>query len=932
MAIEDPRLVLKVFLLTDIVGSTGMWRDHPQDMARALTRHDALLTEAVQRCGGRIVRTKGEGDSVFAVFDRAGDAVRGAIEIRTAISEEPWPKNTPITLRMGIHGGEVDPREGDYFGTAVNFTARLRAIAHPGQIVVSEAMKVMCDQSVDPPCAWRPLGDVRIRDFGLQTLFEPDDPHFVFEPLDLSAPSHNLPERLSSFVGRSEDLQNLREKLETRRLVSLVGVAGSGKTRLMEEAARRMTDLYPDGVRMVELGDCRDPERIPAKVGAACGLREGDGREMPELIAEYFSSRCALLLIDDCEHLLEPCGEFVEDALRRHEGLSVLTTSQVPLKISGETTHRVYPLPYPDPSKVRTVEDLLAFDATALFLERARETDTRFHPAGAEIRAIAEICRRLDGIPLAIELAAARVPGLGVMEVARKIEIHLESHGLEEELPGHRMLEEALRWSYEMLPEKDARVWRRLFVFDGGFQIEAAQAVCRLEEADPTDIGESLAELVDRSLLLREGSDAPRYRMLETLRSLAGRLARDRSEADAVRDKHARYFAAVATGRPARGQGSDDHLAALYRDQDNLHRALKRLIAREETAEVAAEMIVALEPFWRHFGELVEGLRWFEQADILNVPEGLRTRLWNGRGVLSWQLGRLQDARRFYERALEGFESVQDVQSKARALSNLGLVEWQELRLEEANGRFLEALALHEGLDDPVGRGNVLNNLGILEWRRGNLSNSKRWHREALKARESVGDKAQVAASYVNMALVLTDEGELESARKLTERAQELFVQLGNRADAATCLHNLGDLAWKAGDLDRAWAMAEECEAIYADIGDEAGLAFAALLKAHVESGRGESAAAIEHCRRAIDLAAEHGHEHVLMESLEALIPNLVSMGRTRIAGDACRYLARVGQIEAAVVYGKFGLDPTEHGQSGDEGDLGVLLFDLEFL
>lgn len=412
---RPPDLVLKVFLLTDIVGSTGMWRDFPQDMSRALLRHDALLTEVVERCGGRVVRTKGEGDSVFAVFDRAGDAVRGAVEVRRILAGETWPESTPIRLRMGIHGGEVDPREGDFFGTAVNFTARLRAIAHPGQIVVSEAMKVMCDQSVDPPCEWRPLGNVRLRDFGPQTLFEPDDPDFVFGPLDTTQPTHNLPERLSSFIGRSEDLQSLREKLESKRLVSLVGVAGSGKTRLMEEAARRTADLYPDGVRLVELGDCRDPERIVAKVGAACGLREGQGSEMPDLIADYFGSRRTLLLIDDCEHLLEPCGEFIEDALRKHVGLSVLTTSQVPLKVSGETTHRVHPLPHPDPAKVRTLEDLLAFDATALFIERAQDADTRFQPKGVEIRSIAEICRRLDGIPLAIELAAARVSGLGVV-------------------------------------------------------------------------------------------------------------------------------------------------------------------------------------------------------------------------------------------------------------------------------------------------------------------------------------------------------------------------------------------------------------------------------------------------------------------------------------------------------------------------------------
>lgn len=929
---RSPDLVLKVFLLTDIVGSTGLWRDFPQDMSRALLRHDTLLTEAVGRCGGRVVRTKGEGDSVFAVFDRAGDAVRGAIEVRRALAKEPWPERTPVSLRMGIHGGEVDPREGDYFGTAVNFTARLRAIAHPGQIVVSEAMKVLCDQSVDPPCLWRSLGDVRIRDFGLQTLFEPDDPDFVFGPLDTSPPTHNLPERLSSFVGRSKDLLDLRETLASRRLVSLVGIAGCGKTRLMEEAARQTTQLFPDGVCLVPLGDCREAERIVARVGAACGLREGQGSEMPELVADYFRSRRTLLLIDDCEHLLKPCGDFIEEALRQAEGLSILTTSQAPLRVSGETTHRVNPLSHPDPASVRSLDDLLAFDATALFLERAQQADTRFHPQGVEVRAVAEICHRLDGIPLAIELAAARVPGLGVVEVARKIETHLDSQGLEEELPGHRTLEEALGWSYEMLRDEEARVWRRLFVFEGGFQPEAAEEICRLSAAEPEDLSDCLAELVDRSLLVREEGSVPRYRMLETLRSFAARLSRKHSEADALQLRHGGHYAGLVTRSTATGRANEASLAALYRDQENILRALKSLMARPESRTDAARMIVALEPFWRHHGELGEGLRWFEQAVHLEVDDNLKGKIWNGRGVLSWQLGRLQDARSFYARALELFVATEDLQGQARALSNIGLVEWQELRLNEARRRFQEAKGLHEGLDDLVGRGNVLNNLGILEWRSGNLPEAKKWLHEALRVREQLGDKAPIAATYVNMALVLTDEGELDSARKLNERAYELFVQVGNRSDAATCLHNLGDLAWKSSELDRAWSLAEDSEAIYEDIGDEVGIAHGALLKAHIESARGEAAAAVAQCRRAMDLASEHRYEHVLLETLEALIPNLIVLGKLRVAREACGHLARIRESDLQAVCDEFGLEAVPSESTTEEGDFGTLLFDLEFL
>jgi predicted ATPase len=523
-------------------------------MARAVARHYELLDQAVTAHRGVRPVEQGEGDSVVAAFSLASDGIAAAVDAQRALHGEAWPVATPLRVRMAVHTGEAELRDrGNYFGTAVIRCARLRSLAHGGQVLVSSA-------TADLVADHLPAG-VRLVDRGAQRLKDLSRPERVWELCHPDVPSgfgplrsldrlpHNLPVQLTAFVGRAAELAELRGVLDSCRLLTLTGVGGCGKTRLALQLAAGVADEYGGGAWLVELAAVSEGERVPAAVATALGERDQTG-DLVEVLAGRLGGEPVLVVLDNCEHLLGPVAALVDVLLRRCPALTVVATSREPLGVPGETGWRVPTLSRPAGAGVVAPDGLLRFDAVRLFVERAASARPDFGLTVDNAAAVAQICERLDGIPLAIELAAARVRGLTVEALAAALDdrFRLLTGGARTVLARHRTLEASVDWSYDLLGEAERALFARLAIFAGSFNLEAAAAVAAGPPLPPGDVLGLLLSLVDKCMVTPV-DDSERYRMLETLRQYGQARLAATGELAAVRDRHLEWAAALLDPR-----------------------------------------------------------------------------------------------------------------------------------------------------------------------------------------------------------------------------------------------------------------------------------------------------------------------------------------------------------------------------------------------
>lgn len=647
------------FLLTDIVGSTRLWAEAPAAMRAASVRHDEIIEAAVAQHGGVVVRPRGEGDSRFAVFARATDAAAAAIGAQLAIEAEPWPDGVEISVRIGLHAGEADVRDGDYYGPAVNRCARLREIAHGGQAVVSQTVADLVRDAPVPDVTLRDLGQHALRDLAVpERVFQLCHPQLpdTFPPLrSLSRLPTNLPAQLTSFVGREQEMAEVSRLLVPTRLLTLTGSGGCGKTRLAMQVAADLLDRYPDGVWLVELAGVGDPALVPQTVAAALGVREEAGRDLSDTLVGYLRGRETLLILDNCEHLVEAAAQIATTILRACPDVQILATSREPLDVPGETTWVVPSMTVPDARE--PLASLERFEAVRLFIERAQQAHPSLRLNERTATAVIQICRRLDGIPLAIELAAARAKVLSVDQIAARLDDRFrllgETRGA---IPRHETLAAAVAWSYDLLGEDERTVFRRLGVFQSGFTEQAAIEVCGGDGLDPGQISPVLMSLVEKSLALRlEGEGDERFALLETVRQFAEERLADAGERGTYRSAHLRYFADLTAGavEEMRGPRQAAWLDVLEAEHDNLRAALDHAAVSGKAAEGLA-MATSLAPFWEIRAYLSEGRRRLEALLALDtsVDPGLRGAALGAAGALAHAMGDYDAARAFQESSL----------------------------------------------------------------------------------------------------------------------------------------------------------------------------------------------------------------------------------------------------------------------------------------
>ncbi len=808
------------FLFTDIAGSTRLWQEHPEAMGVALATHDDMIGEAVTSRGGRVF--KHTGDGVAAVFDDPEAAVEAASWIQQWMSATTHAAIGSLAVRIGIHTGEAEERDGDYFGLAVSRTARLMDAGHGGQVLVSFATRGLIDDADE---RLLDIGEYRLRDLtSPERIYQMriDGQHTEFPRLrTLDAAPNNLPLVPTSFVGREQEQEELADLIRTSRLVTVSGVGGAGKTRLALQVAADIAPHFSDGVWLVELAPVTDPDAIdPALVGGL-GLSQPSGITARQVILDHLAARSALLVVDNCEHLIDAAAELVDAIVATAPDVKVVATSRELLGVSGEVSYLLRSLGMP----VKGDDDLAAVrsaDAVRLFVERAAAARPGFTLTADNAGVVTNICRRLDGMPLAIELAAARLRSFSVDQIASHLDqrFRLLTGGARTALPRQQTLTAAIDWSYRLLSEAEKSLFLRLSVFSGGFTYEAAEAVCVGPPVDSLDILELLPALVDKSLVVAEEADGDvRYRLLETLRQYARDRLDEVGDPETWRRRHAEHYAGLAAPeirRRMRGPEGPEVRQSIRVEMSNLRQGMNFALSVDDP-ELA---LALLYPFYRislvdeHWSEL---LGWSEEVGRLvdddTLPH-LRAEWLAGYGAAHYLSGDRAQAIRLLEEAVSIYRSLDEQEADPdvlvdfpRALNNLGLVLMYSGRAGERNEVYTELqeemLELAQRLADEVAEALALANLAHHRDPGGDPAHARDLFVQAEEAGRKVGSD-RLAGLADQRAYFEFSQGELDEAARQWEKSTRLAEEIGDVGSALRSRMSLAACQVEQGDLDAA--------------------------------------------------------------------------------------------------------------------------------
>ena len=881
------------FLFTDIEGSTPLWDTRPDAMRAATERHNALLRQAIGGHGGHAFRVVG--DAFCVAFPDAASALAAAIEGQRALRAQSWG-DAPIRVRMGLHSGAVEAADDEIFrGPSLARAARVMSAAHGEQILATAATVALLERALPSDGRLRDLGDHTLRGFARpERLYQVIAPELRsdFPPIRTQqAQRTNLPGALNAFIGREAALREVREAVQRSRMVSLIGSGGTGKTRLAIEAASELTRTFEDGVWLVELATVAEPNLVAPTIAATLGAQSQGDTSPLALVEAALADKRALLILDNCEHLVDETARIAHALLRALPRLHLLATSREALGVEGETLYRVPSMTMPAGEGATSVADVGSSEAGTLFVQRAQVVAPSFTLTEKNAAAVARVCRRLDGIPLAIELAAARLTALSIDELARRIDdrFRLLTGGLRSALPRQRTLRALVDWSYDLLSADERKIIATLAVFSGGFTLDAAERVCAGEASD-TNVLDALERLVAKSLVIAEQQPETdtRYRLLETIRQYAGEKLAESGVADAARGRHFAYFLELATraADALDGPFALEWLDRIEADHDNARAAL------DWSAEVApadyASLAAAMAGFWDTRGHFTEGFARLEQAIAMHtVRDETRIRALIGAGQMAYRLDATRLSAEILREAIQLSQALAHAQLETQATLDLAIdsiVDGPDAI--ESLGRRAQALARSTG--DAPREAYALFVLGRAAGLRSDYVEAQRIFLESARRWETSGCVLRAPLALVYAGGCALEQLDFASAHRLLDAALIQHRRMGNVHDAGTTLRSLAELALHERRLDDARALGNESLSIFRAIHDPNCGARSATVQCAVLCASGDADGAVELAESVVETYRRTGASRpMLAAGLRALVRAQAATGNVDAARRA---------------------------------------------
>jgi predicted ATPase/class 3 adenylate cyclase/Tfp pilus assembly protein PilF len=893
--VPEQQTGIATFLFTDVEGSTRLWEADPPAMADALAHHDAVLRAAIAEAGGTVFKTAG--DAFCAVFAVPAQAIASAVTAQRALSTPAAPGLPALRVRMAIHAGHAEARDGDYFGPPLNRVARLLAVAHGGQILVSRAAGELARDDLPPDLALRDLGEFALRDLQHpERVLQVVGPGLAAEFPPLRTPERllrNVPRPATPLIGREREIAFARAVLTPGQetgaadgepngppraaLLTLTGPGGAGKTRLALHLAAEIGVELADGAVFAPLAEIGDPALVPAAVAAALELGDEGGQGVRDHIVDWLRGRELLLVLDNFEQVTG-AAPFVADLLQFCPRLRIIVTSRERLQVRGEQELPLPPLALPaapatgaereEVGADTLIDEIRQSAAVRLFVARAQSVKPGFETTAENAVAIADIVRRLDGLPLAIELAAARARSLSPQALRDRLDRQLDllNRGPRDLPARQQTMRDTIAWSYDLLDLTEQRLFARVSIFTGGADLSAAEAVAADDLVDAADVFDLLEALADKSLLrLADGGEEPRFEMLQTIREFGLERLRESSDEETVARRHADYFLALAEScEPLLiGAGQTRCLDRLHAERANLRAAAAWFHARGAVEE-ALRLGGALWRFWWLRGDMGEGLPLLESllAEGTEVRPAVLAKALNGAGVLADSHGDWETATHLHEQGL----------AISRELSDLPGVAW------------------------------ALNNLGVVAINQGDFGRARHLLEENLAVAESVGDHASIATALIDLGQVVFHEADYDRAGALWTRSLALFRELGDESHLARCLNNLGFMAGQRGDLAAARALLTESLVHHRSVGDWQGISGTLNNLAAIANDTGDPETAGRLYRESYALALEGGNQLYAAIALENLAAWTLQHGAPDTArarfGEALTMYRAVGDLQ----------------------------------
>lgn len=814
----DAPLGTITFLFTDIVGSSRLWEQFPDTMGKAIARHDDIVRGEVEKRNGYVFKTVG--DAFCVAFHTVQDGLQAAIASQIALGREAWGEIGEISVRMGLHTGSAEHRGGDYFGSTLNRAARIEAAAHGGQILLSQVSHELLQDNPLPGITFKFLGEHRLRNLERpENIFQPLAEGLVGDhppPRSLEVLPNNLPLQTTSFIGREKEMEDIRKALDKTRLLSLTGTGGTGKTRMAMEIGAQVIADYRDGVWLAEFATISEGERITEVVATAVGVREEPGRSLRATLINFFRGKNLLLILDNCEHLLSDAAALAADLLKASPQLKILATTRHSLGIAGEITFAIPPLKMFD---VRLheltgsdlVQQLSAYEAVKLFIARATAVQPDFAVTNANAPAVAQICSRLDGIPLAIELAAARVRVLGVEQIAARLNdrFRLLRGGSRFGLPHQQTLQALIDWSYDLLSEPERAIFRRLGVFVGGRTLEALEKVCSGNGVEDYEVLDLLQQLVDKSLVMveRDSAGQLRYTIIESVWQYAREKLEATDEMTAVRDRHLYYFLNLAEKAAPEFEGPNQAiwLDRFYVEQFNFRSAFEWAL-RSERIVKGMQLVVALQRGIEVRGNLTAALQFVRQA--LDHPAGkepteIRAKTYEAAGRFAWALDEYAEARQAYMEAIAIYETLGDKVAIAFNRALASFIDRGDRKLAEAEAGFLQAIEVAKESGDERLLAIGMSGLGSIFLDRGDMVTAQKHKEVSLEIYRRLGDHWVTGLILWGAARVAIAQGDGTAANDMISEWAQITRKLGNQWLAGYVVDTAAEVALLNGQLEQ---------------------------------------------------------------------------------------------------------------------------------